>query len=111
MPALRTLLVFLIALSPLSVYSEDSRPNILVIMADDLGFADVGCFGSEIQTPNLDALANNGLRFTQFYNTAKCETSRVSLLTGLYPNKRATHRCRAASPPHKSSKTPATSPP
>jgi arylsulfatase len=53
-------------------------------MADDLGFADVGCYGSEIKTPNLDALAAGGLRFTQFYNTAKCHSSRVSLLTGLY---------------------------
>ena len=65
-------------------HAQDNRPNILVIMADDLGFADVGCFGSEIQTPNLDALASNGLRFTQFYNTARCHSSRVSLLTGLY---------------------------
>jgi arylsulfatase A-like enzyme len=61
-----------------------SRPNIVLIMADDLGFADLGCYGSEIETPNLDALAANGLRFTQFYNTAKCHSSRVSLLTGLY---------------------------
>jgi arylsulfatase len=60
------------------------RPNIVIIMADDLGFADLGCYGAEIETPNLDALARNGLRFTQFYNTAKCHSSRVSLLTGLY---------------------------
>jgi len=53
-------------------------------MADDLGFSDLGCYGSEIQTPNLDALASKGLRFSQFYNTAKCHSSRVSLLTGLY---------------------------
>jgi arylsulfatase len=61
-----------------------ARPNIILIMADDLGFADLGCYGSEIATPNLDTLAANGLRFTQFYNTAKCHSSRVSLLTGLY---------------------------
>ncbi len=60
------------------------RPNIVLIMADDLGFSDLGCYGSEIETPNLDALASQGLRFTQFYNTAKCHSSRVSLLTGLY---------------------------
>jgi len=60
------------------------RPNLVLIMADDLGFADLGCYGSEIETPNLDALAAGGLRFTQFYNTAKCHSSRVSLLTGLY---------------------------
>ena len=62
----------------------DERPNIVLIMADDLGFADLGCYGSEIETPNLDRLAGDGLRFTQFYNTAKCHSSRVSLLTGLY---------------------------
>lgn len=62
------------------------RPNILLIMADDLGFADLGCYGSEISTPNLDALAAGGLRFSQFYNTAKCAPSRASLLTGLYHN-------------------------
>ena len=60
------------------------RPNIVLIMADDLGFSDLGCYGSEIETPNLDTLAKNGLRFSQFYNTAKCHSSRVSLLTGLY---------------------------
>ena len=60
------------------------RPNIVLIMADDLGFSDLGCYGSEIDTPNLDGLAADGLRFTQFYNTAKCHSSRVSLLTGLY---------------------------
>lgn len=60
------------------------RPNIVLIMADDLGFSDLGCYGSEIDTPNLDRLAGDGLRFTQFYNTAKCHSSRVSLLTGLY---------------------------
>ncbi len=60
------------------------RPNIVLIMADDLGFSDLGCYGSEIETPNLDALAAGGLRFNQFYNTAKCHSSRVALLTGLY---------------------------
>ena len=64
--------------------AELSRPNIVVILADDLGFADLGCYGSEIKTPNLDRLAGGGLRFSQFYNTAKCHSSRVSLLTGLY---------------------------
>lgn len=64
--------------------AEDSRPNVLIIMADDLGFSDLGCYGSEIETPHLDALAASGLRFSQFYNTAKCHSSRVSLLTGQY---------------------------
>jgi arylsulfatase A-like enzyme len=60
------------------------RPNIVLIMADDLGFSDLGCYGSEIHTPNLDYLANNGLRYTQFYNTSRCCPTRASLLTGLY---------------------------
>ncbi len=64
--------------------AEETKPNILLIMVDDLGFSDFGCYGSEIQTPHIDALANSGLRFTQFYNTAKCHSSRVSLLSGLY---------------------------
>lgn len=63
---------------------NEHRPNILIIMADDLGFSDLGCYGSEIETPNLDRLAGNGLRLSQFYNTAKCHSSRVSLLTGQY---------------------------
>jgi arylsulfatase len=60
------------------------RPNVLVILADDLGFSDLGCYGGEIPTPNLDGLARNGLRFTQFYNTARCWPSRAALLTGYY---------------------------
>lgn len=62
----------------------DERPNVLVIMVDDLGYSDIGCYGGEIETPNLDALAKSGVRFSQFYNTAKCHSSRVSLLTGQY---------------------------
>ena len=60
------------------------RPNILLIMVDDLGFSDFGCYGSEIETPNVDSLASNGLRMNQFYNTAKCHSSRICLLTGKY---------------------------
>ena len=82
----RTLLtlICLLALTWTAPVTADDRPNIVMIMADDLGFADLGCYGSEIKTPNLDALAASGLRFSQFYNTAKCHSSRVSLLTGLY---------------------------
>lgn len=66
--------------------ADDTRPNIVLIMLDDLGFADLGCYGATIiQTPTLDKIAANGLRFTQFYNTAKCHSSRICLLTGLYP--------------------------
>lgn len=60
------------------------RPNIVLILADDLGFSDIGCYGSEIPTPNIDKLAAGGVRFRQFYNTARCCPSRASLLTGLY---------------------------
>ena len=66
--------------------AETRRPNIIVILADDMGFSDVGCYGSEIATPNLDALAKDGLRFTQFYNSARCCPTRASLLTGLHPH-------------------------
>ena len=66
--------------------AEPSRPNILVILGDDMGYSDLGCYGGEIATPNLDALASNGVRFTQFYNTARCCPTRASLLTGLYPH-------------------------
>ena len=62
-----------------------TRPNIILIMADDMGWSDLGCYGGEIPTPNIDSLAKDGLRFTQFYNNAVCGPTRVSLLTGLYP--------------------------
>lgn len=65
--------------------AADPRPNFLVIIADDLGYSDLGCYGSEIETPNLDALATGGLRFTQFYNTARCWPTRAALITGFYP--------------------------
>lgn len=77
-------LLILCSLS-LSLLSAD-KPNIIVIMADDMGYSDLGCFGSEINTPNLDALAMGGVRFTQFYNTGRCCPTRASLLTGLYPH-------------------------
>ena len=64
--------------------NKDKRPNIIVILADDMGYSDIGCYGGEINTPNLDKLASNGLRFTQFYNTSRCCPTRASLLTGLY---------------------------
>lgn len=63
-----------------------ARPNIVVILADDMGFSDLGCYGSELATPHLDALAAGGLRFTQFYNSARCSPTRASLLTGLDPH-------------------------
>ena len=65
---------------------EDSKTNVVLILADDLGYSDLGCYGSEIRTPTLDGLAENGLRFSQFYNAARCCPSRASLLTGLHPH-------------------------
>jgi arylsulfatase A-like enzyme len=73
-----------VATPPISLAAD--QPNIVIIMSDDMGFSDLGCYGGEIQTPNLDALAAGGLRFTQFYNTARCCPTRASLLTGLYPH-------------------------
>jgi len=63
-----------------------TRPNIVLILADDMGFSDLGCYGSEIKTPNIDSLANGGIRFSQMYNMARCCPTRASLLTGLYPH-------------------------
>jgi arylsulfatase len=67
-----------------AVEPDRKRPNIVLILADDLGYSDLGCYGGEIETPNLDAMAAKGLRFSQFYNCAKCSPTRTSILTGLY---------------------------
>ena len=69
---------------PASAEPDRTRPNIVLIMVDDMGYSDIGCYGGEVQTPHLDRLAKGGLRFTQFYNTAKCHTTRAELLTGNY---------------------------
>ena len=61
------------------------QPNILLIMVDDMGWSDIGCYGSEIETPHIDRIAAEGMLFTNFYNNGKCTTTRASLLTGLYP--------------------------
>lgn len=73
-----------IVLVTATTYAE--RPNIIVILSDDVGYSDIGCYGGEIRTPNLDALAASGLRFMQFYNAGRCCPTRASLLTGLYPH-------------------------
>ncbi len=69
---------------PSTADSSQKRPNILLISVDDMGYSDLGCYGSEINTPNIDQLARNGMRFRNFYNTAKCFPSRAALLTGVY---------------------------
>jgi len=79
------ILFYLSLFVPLSFFGQ-SRPNVIIVMADDMGWSDIGCYGSEIETPNLDRLAKNGLRFTQFYNTGRCCPTRASLLTGTYPH-------------------------
>ncbi|MBX6312150.1 MAG: arylsulfatase [Isosphaeraceae bacterium] len=80
------LLLVLIAIhgAPVAIAADAPRPNIVLIMADDMGFSDAGCYGGEIRTPNLDALAKDGLRFSQFYNTSRCCPTRASLMTGLW---------------------------
>ncbi|APZ96853.1 arylsulfatase [Fuerstiella marisgermanici] len=78
-----TIAVFLL-LSSVAPAGAAERPNIVLMMVDDLGFSDFGCYGSEIETPNIDALASGGVRMNQFYNTAKCHSSRICLLTGKY---------------------------
>lgn len=66
--------------------NENRRPNIVLVMADDLGYSDIGCYGGEVQTPNLDRLAADGIRYKQFYNAARCCPTRASLISGLYPH-------------------------
>jgi arylsulfatase len=67
--------------------ASDARPNFVVILTDDMGYSDIGCYGSEIETPNIDRLASDGVRFTQFYNCSRCTSTRASLLTGAYPHR------------------------
>src|SRR5205814_725462 len=81
-----SLAVALIVGTAATAADTPTKPNIVVILTDDMGYSDLGCYGGEIATPNLDALAAGGLRFTQFYNTARCCPTRASLLSGLYPH-------------------------
>ncbi|MCR9293233.1 MAG: arylsulfatase [bacterium] len=86
-PRAHSLLIaaLLCLLGSFTLAEPNTRPNVVLIMVDDMGWSDIGCYGSEIETPNIDRLAAEGLLFTQFYNNAKCTTTRASLLTGLYP--------------------------
>lgn len=72
----------------LSSACASERPNIVLIMCDDMGWSDIGCYGGEVETPNLDRMASEGMRFTQFYNCAKCTTTRASIVTGLHPRRK-----------------------
>ena len=85
-PAPVCYVMLMIFISACATHTEPAieRPNIIVIMADDLGYSDIGAYGGEIETPNLDRMANEGIQFTQFYNNAKCTESRAALLSGLY---------------------------
>jgi arylsulfatase len=78
--------LFFLACTPPVEAQRSSRPNIIIIMSDDMGYSDIGSYGREIRTPNLDSLAAEGLRFRQFYNMARSCPTRASLLTGLYPH-------------------------
>ena len=80
------LFTLLILTSSIVHGAKQERPNIIIILVDDMGFSDIGCYGSEIETPNLDSLAANGVRFTQFYNSGRCCPTRASLMTGLQPH-------------------------
>ena len=75
---------FINATNTLEAAPDRTKPNIILIMVDDMGYSDIGCYGGEVKTPNLDKIAKDGLRFTQFYNTAKCHTTRAELMTGNY---------------------------
>jgi len=77
----------LLAASLFGIAAAAPRPNIIVVMVDDMGYSDIGCYGGEIDTPNIDRMAKNGLRFSSFYNAGRCCPTRASLLTGLYPHK------------------------
>ena len=85
-PLLAALSIFLAAsvLTSCTTQEQAYKPNIILIMSDDVGYSDIGCYGGEIRTPNLDGLAANGLRYTQFYNTSRCCPTRAALLTGLH---------------------------
>ncbi len=86
---------------------SQEKPNIIIIMADDMGYSDIGCFGGEIPTPNIDALAQSGIRYTQFYNTGRSCPSRASLLTGLYAHQAGIGGCRKTRVPDRKRKNPA----
>src|SRR6218665_790791 len=80
-----TRLATLLAFFTTSAFALTDKPNIVIILADDMGFSDLGCYGSEIPTPNIDRLAKSGVRFANFHTAVRCSPSRAALLTGRYP--------------------------
>jgi len=86
MAATRLFIAFVMICVAAPLLGADERPNILLVLVDDMGYSDLGCYGGEIDTPQIDSLAANGLRFSGFYNTGRCCPTRASLLTGLYPH-------------------------
>jgi arylsulfatase A-like enzyme len=82
----RILIAFVLSVIVARAAAAQQRPNVVVILADDMGYSDLGCYGGEIHTPNIDRLASEGIHFAQFYNMARCCPTRASLLTGLYPH-------------------------
>ncbi|MCX7401497.1 MAG: sulfatase-like hydrolase/transferase [Planctomycetales bacterium] len=88
MKTLKLFLPLLLSLIPPITLAAKERPNILLVMVDDMGFSDIDCYGGEIRTPTLDALAANGVRLARFYNCAQCYPTRAWLMTGLYPHPR-----------------------
>lgn len=80
----KSLLLAPVCLAGITLAQSDNRPNIILVLTDDMGYSDIGCYGGEIPTPNIDKLAQNGLRFSHFYNTSRSCPTRASLITGLY---------------------------
>jgi len=88
MKTFKLFLPLLLSLIPPIALAAEERPNILLVMVDHMGFSDIGCYGGEIRTPTLDALAANGVRLARFFNCAQCCPTRASLMTGLCPHPR-----------------------
>ena len=84
---MKTPLAVLMLAAFVAAAATAAKPNVLLIVADDLGYSDLGCYGGEIETPSLDSLAAGGLRLTRFYNTGRCCPSRAAILTGQYPHR------------------------
>src|ERR1700712_893641 len=87
MKKIRILFLLLAVMAKQQLKAQSKKPNIILIVVDDMGFSDVGAYGSEIHTPNIDKLAAEGQRFREFYNNSICAPTRASLLTGQYPHK------------------------